>query len=237
MKNLFTLIGVIIFITSLSAQSNKAYENAMKSALFMHDTASSYSSEQAVANLYEKIAREYQNEWLPNYWASYVYTQLNNMYGRVPDTPKNVTKNDLMNKAQEHLDQARSRMPDGDKLVESDIHALQALIHYFNFRMSQSASGGEDMILEKKQQYQSELKLSLQKNLENPLVLVMLGTTLLGNKESDFKDTLAARIMLNKANELFKQSDTHRALSTRWNQEWLWLFWLKHADKKLQENL
>lgn len=240
MKYLYSLSTCIFFlsISLVYSQTDKSgYEKSMKAALFMHDTASAFASEQAVADLYEEIGRKYPNEWLPNYWASYIYTQLANIHGRVPDTPENIGKKELLDMAQEQLDKAKEKNKNADHLTQSDFHALQAFIHFFKLHFARSSIQPEEIINKEKEAYQENMKVSLRLNKSNPLTMVLIGTSMMSKPDVDFRDALAAKTLLEKANELFKQSDTPRALTTHWNQEWLGLFWLKNADTKFSEQL
>ncbi|NAY93322.1 hypothetical protein GTQ34_15535 [Muricauda sp. JGD-17] len=209
----------------------------MKKGLFLHEIATGFEDENLTAEHYIQVGQKFTNEWLPNYWACYIYTQLFNMYGRTPDTPKDVSRSDLLNKAQEQLNIAKERYKGKDAEILSDIDALQGFVNFFKLRNAIGTKKGDSVIADLKIQYLEKLKSALQKDPENPLVYVLIGTSMVGKPDSDFREALAAKVLLNKAEELFDNETRHRALSTRWNSEWLGFFWLKNADNVLTKKL
>ena len=223
------LLIAFILVATFAHSQGPSYAKLMKSALHVHDTASNYSSEQAAASAFERTAELFPDEWLPNYWASYVYTQLHNSVG-LPDAPKGITKKKLMDKAQQQFDLAKSRVKTNSPEIESDLHALQAFIHYFNGIDAKNKELGKPFF----DKYAEEIKLSLKSNPNNPLVSVIIGTEMVSKKD-DISSIIAGRALLNVANQEFKKSNQPRALTTSWNHEWLWLFWLNYADKQLKE--
>ncbi len=237
-KILLLVVGTLLGTSLMSFAQAGDFEKSMKAALFVHDTASSFTAEQEVAGLYEAIADEYPDQWLANYWAAYIYTQLTNLYRRLPEPPADISLEELMTRAQQHLDQVNERLSEvKSDSVWSDVHALQAFVNFFNFRLLTAQNADSSTIDMARGQYLSEMQKSLTLNPENPLIMVLIGTSMLVNQNADFREFLAAKVLLNRANDLFKSQDTHRALSTRWNQEWLWLFWLKNAEAKLEQSL
>lgn len=221
-----SFFSTLLLLTSAVLAQSPDYTKAMKSALHVHDTASTYQAEQAAASAFQKIGNDFTDEWLPNYWASYVYTQLHNATG-LPDAPKGISKEQLMSTAQKQLDIARSKVKEMTPTINSDLKALQAFIYYFNARDT-----GREKGIPLYNQYVAELKSCLNDNPDNPLAFVLMGTEML-NKVDDIKSVAGGRALLKMADQKFKEAEQLRALTTAWNHEWLWLYWLKFSDKQI----
>lgn len=226
MKKLTLLFTTFALVTMSCAQDLDAkYKNRMQMALFIHDTASVYESEVKAIEAFQSITKDYKQAWLPHYWASYIYTQI----ARTRNAPDGRTPLKLLEESQKSLDLAKSKMPKDSPNLESDVHALQGFIYYF-------LSIGDKK--EKEEEWRGKMKLAYKKaislNPENPLIYVLQGTGLLQDKER-IGSVLAGKVLLNEANRLFKLTNQPRALTTNWNQEWLYLYWLKFADRQLAE--
>lgn len=230
-NKLVMLALVHICSVNLMAQTYpEGYVEKMKSAYHMHDIAATYADESAVIEKYEQISEEYPSEWLPNYWSSYIYTQLGNRLEKTPDIGQKRTV--LLNKAQEQLNLAKSKVKEVSSDVESDLHALQSLIYLFR-------GFGTDVESEKEKygsMYKAQIAKALAKDSQNPLILVLMGTDLISD-DNTLSQILSGHLMLKRADELFKAENTPRGLSTQFNREWLELFWLEHSKKVLDKKL
>ena len=218
----FVFIGAVL---SMSAQDKRAYYNAIKSALHVHDTASLYESSHSAAKILEEAASNEKDDWLANYWAAYLYTQI----GRYKDAPEGAGKYTCEN-ALKQLDVAQKRYKGDSAAILSDFHALKGFIYYVHTWYDEYED--KDSYYEKRA---VELKSALKLNPDNPLVYTLLGTEML--RSESLKDVVAGRALLNQANTLFKKVNKNRALTTQWNEEWLRFFWLDYADKRLSETV
>lgn len=226
MKKLTLLSALLAFAILSNAQTLDAnYKNRMRMALFIHDTASNYNSEVQAIEAFQSIAQDYSESWLADYWTSYIYTQIS----RVKEIPDGRTTIELLEASQKSLDVAKSKVKEMTPDIESDFHALQGFIYYFL-----SIRDKKDKEAEYRKLSEQSYRKALSLDSENPLMYVLKGTGLLRDTER-IGSVLAGRVLLMEANRLFKLSNQPRALTTNWNQEWLYLYWLKFADKQLAD--
>lgn len=219
------------FLITINADAQKiTFNDMMKSALHMHDTASTWPAEKAVADYYGKVIKEYPDEWLSAYWATYIYTQLANSLGRADGSPDNVKKADLLDEAQRTQDVAMKRYQGDSAEIKSDLYIMQSFIYYFR-----NVYGEEEEKESWIAKADEEMKKALQFNSYNPLAYVLMGTSMV--RSDNFKEVIAGRLLLQKAKALFADVDEHRALTTQWNEEWLRFFWLGHADNMVKKTL
>ncbi len=220
----YILIVLSLISISILGQDKRDYHASLKSALHIHDTASSYNASMVAVTLLETTAKNNPEEWLANYWAAYIATQL----GLYPDRPADAGKI-LPQKAQLNLEQARMKYKGDSKAIISDLHALQSFVYQYHLWYDEFSDKKDHYISKAKE----EGRLALKYNPDNPLMYVLIGT---GKVRSDkIEDVVAGRALLYQANAKFKLVNEHRALTTHWNEEWLRFRWLKYADERLSE--
>ncbi len=226
MKSIVTIILLVAAI-QLSAQDKGELKNIMKSALHIHDTASVYASSLQAAKMLEKAGETYKDEWMPNYWATYVYTQL----GLYKDRPKNA--GDIIPvKALENIEKAKKRYTGSDSLILSDIHSLKTFVYYIHTWYPEYAEKRDEYV----NKVSAERKISLAYNMDNPMIYVLIGTGMV--RSDKLTDVVAGRALLYQASHIFNQKEAaHKAQSTYWNEEWLHFFWLDNADNLLSKAL
>lgn len=223
---LFSIPLTLLFFTS-TAQDKGDFKNAIKSALHIHDTASTYLGSLEATKVLEKAANQFEDEWLANYWAAYIHTQLS-LY---QDRPRNAGEFIPVN-AQKQIDIAKARYKGDSSEILSDLHALQSFVYYVYTWWPQHDDKKDEYL----QKYQDETRLALKHNPDNPLIYVLLGTYLL--RSDKLSEIVAGRALLYQANAIFKKSNAaSRAQTTQWNEEWLRFFWLDNADNLLSKAL
>ncbi len=111
-----TVALAFIFSIFLTQAQNADYLQAMKETAAKWEGIQGPEDMQALANTYERISQVASDEWLPRYYASYMYV--------IKAFNVEKKKDDFLDKAQEHLDAALSL--GGDK---SEIAALQGFLY------------------------------------------------------------------------------------------------------------
>lgn len=232
----FRLLGLVMVVCSLvtppifSAQTPHEYNRRMKEALQLHTDAGNFKEESEATAAYVEIGKDYPDQWLPLYWASYLNTQLANILGRVPDAPENAEPKEFLEQAQKHLDEASRRLTDSTDSILSDFSALQTLIHMFHARMAKDEKVQERA----RNEAEKSLKTATRLKPRNPLIFVMVATNLLRKEGLDINRAIAAEALLQEAKDIFETAP-ERALTTHWNQEWIDLFWLNHATSTVAQ--
>lgn len=223
MRKLIYLLLVTGLLSS-QAQDKKKYNAALKSAIHVHDTASKYQSSAVAVDILKAAAKEFENEWLANYWAAYIYTQM----GLYKDRPEDAGQV-LMTGAKEQIEKAKTRYNGEEPNILSDLHALQSFVYQVHSWYPEYQEEKEKYIEMAKEESRKALAL----NPDNPLIYVLMGTDKLRSEK--LSDVVAGRALLYQANSLFKQVNEHRAMTTQWNEEWLRFYWLKYSDRRLAE--
>lgn len=221
------LITMLCLSLSLAGQEND-FEKKMEVALQLHMEATTFDGEMASAKAFLDIAEEHQH-WLAYFWSAYINTQLVNALGNPSaKPPKDANPNVYLDRAQKHLDTAIQLVDPNNKSLLSDIGALQLLVYQFQFGFAQDDSSRDQL----KTQMENVLSKAVVQNPDNPLLYVLVGTNMVqaGDKLSHI---LSGRALLKEADRLFKSRTTKRSTSTHFNEEWLAVFWLDFADKKL----
>lgn len=115
---------------ALSASANNTFFQAMTQTLEAMDSVKSIEEYQQVANRFERIAQAESSQWLPGYYAAYIYTNMSFM------TKEEDDKDPLLDKAQEWMDKILTIAPN-----ESEIYALQALVYQGRIQVSPMMRG------------------------------------------------------------------------------------------------
>lgn len=226
----------LLFFFSISGgiAQNRNFAQEMEFALHIHDTASVFESELKAVKAFERVGKKYNNEWLPQYWAAYLYTQIGRLVDRLERAEARMS---FIDKAQEKFDLAAKLLPNKTVEDQSSFHALQGLIYLFKSRFSE----GTDSKIYAELGVE-EVNKAIQTNPNNPLVFVLSATSLIrsttnlgqdGEAEPDLRKVLAGNILLEKAKTIFERARPDRSMTTHWNQEWL-SFWLPYSEKLLK---
>ena len=123
-----TFIFTILFTTLFSQAQNADYIRVMTETAVKWEGIQSPADMQALANSYERISQVASEEWLPRYYASYMYV--------IKSFNIEKGKDDILDKAQEHLDAALNLGGD-----ESEIAALQSFLHLGRLVVNTMARG------------------------------------------------------------------------------------------------
>ncbi len=212
-----------------AAASEGPYEKAMKEALTAHDVASDYQGEVKAAQAFAAAGDKFTKEWLPYYWSAYIHTQLANIHGRAKDAPQDTSPAQLLQESQRYLDKAYSRVSNKNGEIESSFNALQHLIYSFQGRYSRSPDDRKSF----NQKADEEFKAAVRNNPHNPLVYVLAATDMV-RRPKDLNSALAGRVLLETAKRLFSEAKRDRSLTTHWNAEWIWLYWLEHSERMVK---
>lgn len=223
MKHL--LIVLFICFTGSVFAENSNYKSAMKRALTIHDTASSFASEKIALKAFEEVSQKYDDQWLGHYWTAYMFTQVGRLVKRTNQSEDPMA---YIDNAQKHLDKAYELLENKSDENRSAIHTLQILVYKFR--------GWFDEPIKDKytEMAKAEFIKAAKANPENPLLYVMSGTELIneGQQDKDLRKVYAGKILLQTAKAKFAQTKIDRSETTHWNSEWI-PFWLPYADKLL----
>jgi len=202
MKNLFLLfIGVYTFLASnVMADS---YRDAMHSSINNLNEARSLEEFQLCANTFERIAVSETKEWLPRYYAAYSLIMLS-------FEEEDLSKRDqILDKAQDFLDQALELMPD-----ESELHVLQAFIYPSRIMVDPMQRG---MIL--MDEMNSSLELAKKLNPDNPRIYFLQANTTLNLPESMGGGIEQAKTIFMLAEQKFKSFSPASDIHPDWGKE------------------
>ncbi|MEP5610697.1 MAG: hypothetical protein ABJP45_00535 [Cyclobacteriaceae bacterium] len=222
-KHLLPLLLCLLFLIGTS-QDKRKYNGVIKSAFHIHDTASVYKSSLYAAKILEEVAEEFPEEWLANYWAAYIYTQLS-LY---PDRPKNAGEIVPIN-AQKNMTIAMDRYKGDSSRIVSNLHALQSFVYSVHTWYPEFKDEAESY----REKSRESGKEALKHNPDNPIMYVLMGISKLSSDKLD--DVVAGRALLYRARTLFKEVSEHPAFTMHWNENWLRFRWLKYADTRLAE--
>lgn len=213
MKKLMLLTFLASTSVHIIAQ-DKGFEEGMKAGFDLFTEGEAFEDWVKAAEDLTSLGKQYPQEWLPEYWSSYLYTQL--VRGLPEDPPTGVTATILLNESQKNFDKAFQKIKNPTAEIRSDFHALQALIYAFNGNSSKE---------------EIEFKKAIQANPNNPLIDVSLATDLV--KRNDYTSLYSARILFLRAKNIYNSRTKPRYMSTHWNEEWLG-YWLPQAEKGLE---
>jgi len=225
---IITLCISLLLITAATAQT---FQADMKAALTIHDTTKTVTGEIEALNAFKALANRHPNQWLPNYWAAYLCTQIARLKGRLDDFPEDLDPKALIYEAQQHYDLANKRLSQKSITQQSDFHMLQGFIYNFqNWIVAETEADKERYTKLKEQEFLSAARLYP----KNPLLMVMNGIALTG-EDKTYQDVIAGIILLEKADEIFSKAP-NRGMTTYWNKDFI-PFWKSRAEKKLEQML
>lgn len=208
-------LGLLVSISSLVYSQKVTLNEGMKAGFDLFTDGEEFADWLKAAEDLSSLGKEHPNEWLPEYWSSYFYTQIARGFPENP--PKGVTKAGLLKKSQENFDRAFKKVQRPSPETQSEFYMLQALIYAFN-----GLEAEEDI----------EIKKAIKANPNNPLIDVYLATDLIRTK--DYKSLYSARVLLVRAKNKYASRMKPRYLSAHWNEEWVG-YWLPQAEKGLTQ--
>ncbi len=222
---LCTACSILFFV---GAGQSKKFANDIKETLYIHDTASSVTSEIVAYNAFKELVDKYPNEWLPGYWTAYIGTQVSRLYGR-PGYPEELKPRELLEECKAFLDQSVSVKGEMNAGERSDFLMLEAFIYGFMAVTIVDDDERADMKELEDQTYQRAMR----HNPRNPLMYVLRGINLLGRE--DYRDIAAGIGLLDYAEQIFEKAE-NRGLTTYWNKDFI-KFWRSRGETKLKEML
>lgn len=209
MKKLTLLITVLLLSQLLTAQ-NANFEEGMKKGFDAFNDGELHKDWIGAAESLVDLAKKHTDQWLPYYWASYMYTQI--ARASYKDPPEGITVSGMLDLSQKNLDLASKRIKDKTLEQQADFHVLQGLIYSFR----PSPEGEKDKFTKLKA---AETKAAIRKAPDSPLVMVDLGLDLLFR--DDFQSVYAGRVLLLKAREKFNSRMKPRYMSTHYSEQWV----------------
>ena len=202
---------------------------ARQSALALHEKAESVDHELEALRAFRMIADRCGSDWLASYWSSYLATQIS-AHGDRPDFPADLDTVALLELAHAYLDEAASRIDSVTPGIESDLHALRGLIHWFEHRRAPNQEGRDEALA----RMEDEFRMAVRLNSESP-VMVAIAAVEMVRDGATYGDFFAAKVMFDWAAQEF-QRHADRSQTTHFNEEWL-LFWEPEVRRRLGEFL
>ncbi len=202
MKSL-SLITALVFVFNLALAHGPAYRQAMEESIVSLNQASDSEQLSAVANRFERIARAEKNQWLPWYYAA--YATLNRAIRA--DEPSR--KDQLLDEAQRHLDQAIAL-----EAEESELVALQGYVHTIRVTVDPANRGPQLAPLATQ-----TLGKAVKMNPDNPRALFLLGQMQYGTAQFFGVDTSEACQLIQQAVAKYESTTVDDALLPNWGRE------------------
>jgi tetratricopeptide (TPR) repeat protein len=201
MKTILTFVISLVLVTA-NGQSSR-YEQAMLGAIEKMNNASSIGEYIEAANLFERIGQTEKTEWLPQYYAAFMYL----LAGFQED---DITKKDpYFDKSQQFLDKAFKLAPEN-----SELYALQAFIYPGRIVVDPMNRGMELM-----GKMNAAIDKAIRLDPENPRSYYLQAVILL-NMPVDFGGGPGvAKPLFEKAREKFDKFSPESPLSPNWGKE------------------
>ena len=117
MKTITMLLSLMLFTLPSKGQDDQ-YVNTMLKTIKKVDKATGNEDILACANQFERIASAEKTRWMPYYYCAYSLVIMSF------DEPDGSVKDQVLDRAQQNLDDAFALNPD-----ESELHALQAFLY------------------------------------------------------------------------------------------------------------
>lgn len=224
------LLVILILIGAQSVRAQKKFEKDIKEALYIHDTASSLSSEIVALKAFQKLTKKYPKEWLGYYWLAYLNTQVARLDGMFDDFPKELDSKEMIRESLNLHKRSYELKKNKTDAEESDFLALEGFIYsWFSYRLAENE--------EQKSQYNdkkvSKYKKAISLNPKNPLMYVLAATPLA--RSEDYNDILASLALFDAAESIFNQVE-NRGMTTYWNKDFIG-YWRSQAKKNLERAL
>ena len=219
------LLFATLLIISIPHGYAQSITDQMKSAMSLHEAATNFEQELAAAEKFKSISDNNPNEWLPAYWTAFLYSQA----GRLGKTK-------LL-----HYEIGFDYLAKVEKLIvnptddeKSYIFALKSLLSTLsqgpNFAKGNIEKGKELVVAQNE-----ALNKGLSAKSDSPLLLVLLGTNLIGEgmrakPSPDVSKLITGKLLLEKAKSIYAASSAEdNLIPNRWNEPWIdvWLNRLK----------
>ncbi|MEM7048722.1 MAG: hypothetical protein AAF604_03645 [Acidobacteriota bacterium] len=216
---LAVLLAILLSGVGSTLGADEGLPKALAAAVEEHESgAPDAAAELALVDRLAKLGEETDSAWLPDFWASYLLSQV--VMRHSEDRAERIAR------AQTHLDRARQRAASESAATRADVLALQSLIH--SFALGGIEDEGERDRVQKKAESALEEALALAP--ESPVVMVHAGTDLIkeGQKEGDWAQLIGGHALLRQALEIFESDPRPRGLTTHYNSEWVrpWSDWV-----------
>ena len=202
------------------------FEKGMKSGFDTFTNGKTFDEWIKGAKILSKLGETYPDKWLPEYWSSYLYTQLTFAIPK-NNPPKGVTSQSILDESQKNFAKAFRKVKNMTPEIRSDFHVLQSLIYDFRNWSSKDKALKARMLSKREAEVRNAIRLSP----NSPLVDVIIGTDLI--KRKDFTSVFAGRILLLHAQDKFNQRLVPRYMSSHWNEQWI-NFWLSKSKKEIK---
>lgn len=199
-KSIFILAMILL---SGFGFANDAYQKAMSQSiekLFQAKTIPEYVE---IANQFERISQIEKAEWLPLYYASFAYIMISFQEA------ENTKKDQYLDQAQKHLDQAMAIEPN-----ESELHMLQGFLYPSRINIDPMARG---MLYMGKMNESLDKALAL--NPDNPRVYYLRATMTFHMPEAYGGGAAKALPLFQTAAEKFQFFKPKTELSPNWGKE------------------
>lgn len=218
------------FLTTLTVLGQvKSLEEGMKEGFDTYTDGETFEEWLKAAKMLSILGERYPDQWLPEYWSSYFYTQLT---FAIPENyaDKTVSKSSILQASQENFDNALEKVKSMTPQIRSDFHALQSLI----FAFYSYSSEDEALKTEFEKKELKEIKSGILSNYNNPLLDIILAVKLIRTR--DVASTYAARNLLLNAKQIYDSRVEPRYMSTHWNEQWI-EYWLGQSKIGLEKLL
>lgn len=205
MKKSIVFIAVFYLSFTVASAQNDPYIKMMEENLQKLYADISIADYQAVANQFERIASAKSQEWLPNYWTAYCYTQMSYM-------EKTLEKKD------QYADQAEKifkKITDA-KIVNDEVWILKAYI-------AQAKLSADPMNRWQTQGaiFRESLENAIAMNPSNPRIDLLRGQNILNTPENFGGGKEVACPIFQKANEKFANFKPASSLHPNWGKAYL----------------
>lgn len=201
MKTVFTILLTGVFFLSFAAENK--YQQAMIKAVEKLKYASESKDFLEVANIFERISRNEEKEWLPLYYLAQCYIVVS--YNEADATKKDA----LLDKAQSFLDKAFLLKP-----KESELFALQAFLYPSRIIVDPMGRG-----MEYAGKMNQALDEAIRLNPGNPRSYYLRAITVLNMPENFGGGAAAAKPVFEMAKQKFESFKPATAISPNWGKE------------------
>lgn len=199
-KSIFILAMILL---SGFGFANDAYQKAMSQSIEQLFQAKTIPEYVEIANQFERISQIEKAEWLPLYYASFAYIMISFQEA------ENTKKDQYLDQAQKHLDQAMAIEPN-----ESELHMLQGFLYPSRINIDPMARG---MLYMGKMNESLDKALAL--NPDNPRVYYLRATMTFHMPEAYGGGAAKALPLFQTAAEKFQFFKPKTELSPNWGKE------------------
>jgi hypothetical protein len=229
------LIITVLFSLGLVSTGNFTYgqssnlEKTMKQEFDNYTNGKKFQDWFQSAETLDEVGKKFPNEWLPEFWASYFYTQISSIVPK-ENPPKDISSQIILDKSQRNFDSAYNKVKNMTPQLESDFLVLQSLIYDFRNWLSND----ETIKKEFQSKRENTVKKAIGLSQDSPVLEVYIATDLI--KLKDLKSIYAGRNLLYEAQRKFNQRQKPRYMSTHFIEQWV-EFWIGHSEKLIKEAL